>query len=135
MCNSVTEYNRVHNGCKFPRLILIIWNYWIPQKDAEISNFCLIEKILHNFPMSISIDSASETFVSIQMLFYWRGKCKGMSIKREKMGLKLTLVTSSWSRRTPSLDWRRVWWPELFPMSLPPRLSKQSLLLSSCRII
>ena len=60
--------NRVHNGCKFSELILIIWNDWMSQKVAEVLIFCLIGKILHNFPMPTSIESAPKTFVSIQML-------------------------------------------------------------------
>ena len=60
--------NRVHNGCRFLELILIIWNYWISQKAAEVLNFCVIGKILHNFPMPISIEPAPKTFVCIQIL-------------------------------------------------------------------
>ena len=65
---SVQYSNRVHNGCKFPELILIIWNFWISQKAAEVLNFCLIRKILHNFPMHISNGPAPKTFLCIQML-------------------------------------------------------------------
>ena len=69
---SVQHSIRVHNGRKVPGLILIIWNYWISQKAAEVLNFCLIGKILHNFPMPISIEPAPKTFVCIQILLFHR---------------------------------------------------------------
>ena len=46
------------------------------KKAAELLNFCLIGKILHNFPMPISIEPAPKTFLCIQMLLSRRVSVK-----------------------------------------------------------
>ena len=45
------------------------------KKAAKLLNFCLIGKILHNFPMPISIEPAPKSFICIQILL-WRRVCR-----------------------------------------------------------
>ena len=111
--------------------------------DASIpSNLESQEFISWSFRANCSLSDA----IAVHSLFRDNTRCckwrfrekffvKNHTLEKKNSNREMTtFVTSSWSRRTPSLDWSRVWCPELLPVSLVPRLSRQSRLLSSCRI-
>ena len=58
----------LHSGSKFWRKKLI-WcqNFYYIKKAAIVSNFCLIGKILHDFPILRRIESPWKTLIGIQV--------------------------------------------------------------------
>ena len=56
-------------SCKFAETVQFCaaQKFFSVKKAAELLNFCLIGKILHNFSMPVSIQPAPKTFECIQM--------------------------------------------------------------------
>ena len=47
--------------------IILVSKFLLNKKAVIVSNFCLIGKIPHDFPILRSIESAQKTFIGIQV--------------------------------------------------------------------
>ena len=70
--HSVTEVHNGRNGSRNCAQFFSAQKSFSVKKAAELLNFCLIGKILHNFPMPISIEPAPKSFICIQILLWYR---------------------------------------------------------------
>ena len=57
----------LHNGRKLEEEIILVLKFLLSKKALIVSNFCLIGKIPHVFPILRNIESAQKTFIGIQV--------------------------------------------------------------------